>query len=95
MSRSDSLDGAAIEALLAGNGAGGELASLVAFVGELRSQATGPVPVPSPRLASMLELGFAPDERHQGGELATGPVAGEERLDGGIVERVASAHSAG
>ncbi|HVM05696.1 MAG TPA: hypothetical protein VM242_11030, partial [Acidimicrobiales bacterium] len=61
MSRSDSLDDAAIEALLAGNGAGGELASLVAFVGELRSQATGPVPVPSPRLASMLELGFAPD----------------------------------
>lgn len=61
MSRSDSLDDAAIEALLAGNGAGGELASLVAFVGELRNQASGPVPAPSPRLASMLELGFAPD----------------------------------
>jgi hypothetical protein len=61
MSRSDSLDDAAIEALLTGNGAGGELNSLAAFVGELRSQATGPLPAPSPQLASMLELGFAPD----------------------------------
>lgn len=61
MSRRDSLDDAAIEALLAGNGAGGELAPLVAFVEELRSQAAGPVPVPSQRLASMLELGFSPD----------------------------------
>ena len=61
MSRSDSLDDAAIEALLTGNGAGGELNTLAAFVGELRSHATGPVPAPSPQLASMLELGFAPD----------------------------------
>lgn len=76
MNRSDSLDDAAIEALLAGNGAGGELASLVAFVGELRSQATGPVPVPSPRLASMLELGFAP----RGGAPAAADHAGGRGL---------------
>ncbi|MGH9151208.1 MAG: hypothetical protein ACRD03_02115, partial [Acidimicrobiales bacterium] len=62
MSAGAGVDDAAIEALCTGDDAGDELAELAAFADELHSRGSGPVPVPSVRLAAMLAGGFATGE---------------------------------
>lgn len=62
MIRRDQIEDAAIEAFFAGNGAGGEMASLAAFAEEVRAVAQGPVPAPSAQLATMLAHGFSTEQ---------------------------------
>ena len=59
MERGQHIGDAAIEAFFTGNGAGGELASLVALAEDLRGMARGPLPAPSAELARLLTDGFA------------------------------------
>lgn len=73
------VDDAAIEALCTGDDAGDELAELAAFADELHGRGSGPVPVPSVRLAAMLAGGFATGEGDLPATAATsrsGPVVG-------------------
>jgi len=59
MLRNHPLDDAAIEAFFTGQPVGEELAPLAGFVKDLRSMASGPVPVPSMQLSKMLAEGFS------------------------------------
>lgn len=60
MQRRQDIGDAAIEAFFSGNGAGDELPpSLAAIADDLRDLATGPVPSPSPLLATLLHEGFS------------------------------------
>ena len=60
MHRRQDIGDAAIEAFFTGNGAGeGVPPSLAAIADELRGLASGPVPVPSPALAVLLQQGFS------------------------------------
>ncbi len=62
MFRRNHIGDAAVEALLSGNGADEEFAPLAAFAEELRSMASGPVPVPSAHLAALLAEGFSNEQ---------------------------------
>ena len=62
MSRRQLLDDDAVEAVLAGVPAGDDLAGLTAFVDDVRTASTGPVPVPSAAFAEVLARGFSTDQ---------------------------------
>lgn len=86
MFRPHPLDDATIEAFFIGQGADGELAPLAGFVDNVRSVASGPVPVPSVRLAAMLAKGFSTES---GDRLVTAAsnVPGPARQAAGLPKR--------
>jgi hypothetical protein len=56
------MDDELIEASLTGRTVGPDFAPLTAFVRDVRTVASGPLPVPSPRMTAFLAEGFSTDK---------------------------------
>jgi hypothetical protein len=62
MPRRRPIDDQAVDRILHGDAAGGELGGLQAFVSDVRAAAAGPLPAPSPALEQVLTWGLSTDQ---------------------------------